>query len=119
MIEAKVRRERLGHIKLCVPVVHNWFLKIIPSYLAVVLDISLKNLESVIYFDSYIVLDAGTTGLKVGNVISEDDHQKYSDEDEDFVSGIGAEAVRELLHKIELTNELCFQLEAQFKFYFM
>ena len=114
VIEAKVRRERLGHIKLCVPVVHNWFLKIIPSYLAVVLDISLKNLESVIYFDSYIVLDAGTTGLKVGNVISEDDHQKYSDEDEDFVSGIGAEAVRELLHKIEL-NELCFQLRQELK----
>ena len=114
VIESKVRRERLGHIKLCVPVVHNWFLKGIPSYLAVMLNMSVKNLESIVYFDSYVVLDAGNTELKIGDIISEEVCQKHTDEDENFVADIGAKAVRELLQQIEL-NELCLQLRQELK----
>ena len=73
-----------------------------------------KNLESIIYFDYYVVLDASKTGFTVGTVISEDAYQKYSNEDEDFVAGIGAEAIRELLQQIEL-NDLCFQLRQELK----
>ena len=102
VIESKVRRERLGHINLCVPIVHNWFLKSSPSHLAVILDIPLKQLESVIYFDSYVVLEPGNTDLAPKKVINEQAYEKYSQEDEEFIAKIGAEAVYELLQDIDI-----------------
>jgi DNA-directed RNA polymerase subunit beta' len=104
--EAKVRRVRMGHIKLAAPVSHIWFLKGIPSYLSLLLDMSLKDLEQVIYFNAYIVLDAGNTELKYGQLLSEEDYDKILDENEDaqFEVGIGAEAVQVMLRNINMQD---------------
>ena len=114
VIESKVRRERLGHINLCIPVVHNWFLKSSPSHLAVILDIPLKQLESVLYFDSYVVLDPGNTGLAQKAVINEQTHEKHSQEDDEFISRIGAEAIYELLQDIDI-EELSIKVKSDLK----
>ena len=100
----KVRRERLGHIELACPVSHIWFFKGIPGRMGLLLDISPKALEKVIYFASYIVLDPKDTGFKVCDIISE---REYREAEEkygygSFRVGMGAEAIRELLSKIDL-----------------
>ncbi len=100
---AKVRRERMGHIELAAPVSHIWYFKGIPSRMGLLLDISPRMLEKVLYFASYIVLDAGDTPLKKKDILSEkeyrDLYEKYEDE---FRAGIGAEAIKELLEEIDL-----------------
>jgi DNA-directed RNA polymerase subunit beta' len=103
VIQAKVRRERLGHILLATPVAHIWFLKSLPSRIGALLDMTQKDLEKVLYCEAYIVVDAGVTPFKVGDLLSEDQYQEALDEhgEDAFLAGMGAEAVRELLRQIE------------------
>ena len=104
VIASKVRRERMGHIELAAPVAHIWFLKTLPSKIGTLLDITMADLEKVLYFDSYIVLDPGSTNLTKLQVISEDQYfqvLEHFDEDS-FVVGMGAEAVRGLLEELNL-----------------
>lgn len=105
--KASVRRERMGHIQLAAPVSHIWYFKGIPSRMGLILDISPRTLEKVLYFASYVVLDAGNTGLQYKQVLSE---KEYREENEKyghgaFRVGMGAESVLELLHSIDLEKE--------------
>ena len=104
--KATVRRERMGHIQLAAPVSHIWYFKAIPSRMGLVLDISPKNLEKVLYFASYIVLDKGDTNLSYKQVMSE---QEYQDARETYGSkfrvGMGAEAIKELLMNVDVAGE--------------
>ncbi|MFA6988692.1 MAG: DNA-directed RNA polymerase subunit beta', partial [Candidatus Gastranaerophilaceae bacterium] len=113
--DSKVRRHRLGHIKLAAPVSHIWFLKGIPSYLGLVLDMTLRDLEQVIYFNAYIVQDPGETEYKKLQLLSEEEHEDYILEHEEtqLKVGIGAEAIKELLAEIDITT-LCEELREQF-----
>ncbi len=109
--DSKVRRERMGHIKLAAPVSHIWFLKGIPSYLGLLLDMTLKDLEQVIYFNNYVVLDGGESPFKKLQLLSEEEYEDYMAENEDseLKVGIGAEAIKELLSEInvkELAEEI-------------
>ncbi|MGE5422349.1 MAG: DNA-directed RNA polymerase subunit beta' [Ignavibacteriales bacterium] len=100
---SKVRRERLGHIELAAPVSHIWYLKGIPSRMGLLLDMSPKVLEKVIYFVNYIVLDSGDTPLLKKQLLNEREYRDYKDKYENkFKVGIGAEAVKELLAELEL-----------------
>ena len=103
--ESKVRRVRMGHISLAAPVTHIWFLKGIPSYLGLLLNMSLKDLEQVIYFNAYIVLDPGNTELKYSQLLSEEDYDTILEENEEaqLEVGIGAEAIKRMLEVIDLT----------------
>ena len=104
VIASKVRRERMGHIELAAPVAHIWFLKTLPSKIGTLLDITMADLEKVLYFDSYIVLDPGDTSLKRLQVLGEDQYLQVIDHyGEDVVKvGMGAETVRKLLEAINL-----------------
>ena len=105
VIQSKVRRERMGHIRLATPVAHIWFLKSIPSKIGILLDMTLRELERVLYFEAYLVLDGKETSLKRGEILSEDRYrearEKYSD---GFVVSQGAEAVRELLESTDVRS---------------
>ncbi len=104
--DSKVRRHRMGHIKLAAPVSHIWFLKGIPSYLGLLLDMTLKDLEQVIYFNSYVVIDPADTEFKKFQLLSEDEYEEYIMEHEDSALkvGIGAEAIKDLLGEINLED---------------
>ncbi len=104
VIQSKVRRERMGHITLATPVAHIWFLKSLPSRIGNVLDLSLKELEKVLYFESWIVLDPKNTPLKKKELLSEEEVSELREQygEDAFEIGIGAEAVRELLEEIDL-----------------
>ena len=104
--DSKVRRHRMGHIKLAAPVSHIWFLKGIPSYLGLLLDMTLKDLEQVIYFNSYVVIDPADTEFKKFQLLSEEEYDDYIDEHEEseLRVGIGAEAIKELLGEIVLSE---------------
>ena len=105
VIASKVRRERMGHIELAAPVAHIWFLKTLPSKIGTLLDMTMADLEKVLYFDSYIVLDPGQTNLQQRQVISEDQYLQILDHygsDEVLTVGMGAEAVRSLLEELDL-----------------
>ncbi len=104
VIASKVRRERMGHIELAAPVAHIWFLKTLPSKIGTLLDITMADLEKVLYFDSYIVLDPGETPLKPMQIISEDQYLQVIDHfGEDACEvGMGAETIRKLLEAIDL-----------------
>jgi DNA-directed RNA polymerase beta' subunit len=103
VIQSKVRRERLGHIELASPVAHIWFLKGVPSRIGTLLDMTMRNLEKVLYFESYIVTDPGDTALKFKELLSEDDYKKRTAEfGSRFKCGMGAEAIRELLRGVDL-----------------
>ncbi|MCK5512063.1 MAG: DNA-directed RNA polymerase subunit beta', partial [Thermodesulfovibrionia bacterium] len=105
VIQSKVRRERLGHIELATPVAHIWFLKGIPSRIGTLLDMTMRQLERVLYFESYIIVDPGNTSLKQKNLLSEEEYYKLIQEYADkFKAGIGAEAIRELLRDIDLDS---------------
>lgn len=106
--DSKVRRHRLGHIKLAAPVSHIWLLKGIPSYLGLLLDMSLRDLEQVIYFNTYIVLDPADTDFKKCQLVSEEEYENYvlDNEDTKLKVGIGAEAVKELLGEINMSTLL-------------
>jgi len=104
VIQSKVRRERMGHITLATPVAHIWFLKSLPSRIGNVLDLTLKELEKVLYFESWIVLDPKETPLKKKELLTDEEYidarEQYGETG--FVAGIGAEAVRQLLEEIDL-----------------
>ena len=105
VIASKVRRERMGHNELAAPVAHIWFLKTLPSKIGTLLDMTMADLEKVLYFDSYIVLDPGQTNLQKRQVISEDQYLQILDHygsDEVLTVGMGAEAVRSLLEELDL-----------------
>lgn len=104
--DSKVRRHRLGHIKLAAPVSHIWFLKGVPSYIGLLLDMSLKDLEQIIYFNNYIVLDPGDSEFKKKQLISEEEYEDYILEHEETTLqvGIGAEAMKVLLSEIDLSK---------------
>ncbi|MEC8665004.1 MAG: DNA-directed RNA polymerase subunit beta' [Pseudomonadota bacterium] len=104
----KVRRERMGHIDLAAPVAHIWFLKSLPSRIGLMMDMTLKDLEKVLYFESYIVLDPGMTALKENQLLTEEEYVDAQDEygEESFRAGIGAEALKELLGAKDLEAEL-------------
>ena len=104
--DSKVRRHRMGHIKLAAPVSHIWFLKGIPSYLGLLLDMSLKDLEQVIYFNNYVVIDPADSGFKKLQLLSEEEYDDFLVENEESALrvGIGAEAIKELLSEITLTE---------------
>jgi len=103
VIQSKVRRERMGHINLATPVAHIWFLKSLPSRIGTLLDVSLKDLERVLYCESYIVTDAGSSKLSNGDILSEDEYQKARAQfGGDFEASMGGAAVREMLRKIDL-----------------
>jgi len=104
VIQSKVRRERLGHINLATPVAHIWFLKSLPSRIGNLLDITLKDLEKVLYCESYVVIDPKESPFQPGELLSEDKYYKAVEElgDEAFTAGMGGEAVRELLKKIDI-----------------
>ena len=104
---AKVRRERMGHIELASPVAHIWFLKSLPSRIGLMVDLTLKELEKILYFESYVVLEPGTTDLKTHQLLTEDQLQAKQDEfgDDQFEVGIGAEAIKKVLAKIDLDAE--------------
>jgi DNA-directed RNA polymerase subunit beta' len=104
---SKVRRERMGHIELASPVAHIWFLKSLPSRLGMVLDMTLRDIERVLYFEAYVVTDPGMTPLRRGQLLTEDDYlakvEEYGDE---FSASMGAEGVRDLLRKMDLPQEM-------------
>ncbi len=104
----KVRRERMGHIELASPVAHIWFLKSLPSRIGLLLDMTLKDLERVLYFENYVVVEPGTTPLKMHELLTEEQYQNAMDEygESEFTVGIGAEAMREMLMAIDLEEEL-------------
>ena len=99
---AKVRRERMGHIELASPVAHIWFLKSLPSRIGLMVDLTLKELEKILYFESYVVLDPGITDLKMFQLLTEDALVAKQDEfGEEFEVGIGAEAIKKVLSAID------------------
>ncbi|MFO1127016.1 MAG: DNA-directed RNA polymerase subunit beta' [Rhodospirillales bacterium] len=103
----KVRRERMGHIELASPVAHIWFMKSLPSRVGLLVDMTLKDLEKVLYFEAYVVVEPGLTPLKLHELITEEQYQRAIDDygEDSFTVGIGAEAVREILKAIDLENE--------------
>ncbi|MEI2997233.1 MAG: DNA-directed RNA polymerase subunit beta' [Sutterella wadsworthensis] len=104
---AKVRRERMGHIDLASPVAHIWFLKSLPSRMGMVLDIPLRDIERVLYFEAYIVVDPGLSTLERGQLLSEEDFIAATTEfGDDFVAMMGAEAIGELLRTIDIDQEV-------------
>ena len=105
--KSNVRRERMGHIDLACPVAHIWFLKSLPSRIALAIDMKLKEVEKVLYFESFIIIEPGLTSLKKGQLISEEELIKAQDEfgEDAFSAGIGAEAVREILLNLDLKKE--------------
>ncbi len=105
---SKVRRERMAHIELAAPVAHIWFLKSLPSRIGLALDITLKNLEKVLYFESHIVIDPLMSGLSSNQLLSDEELEEAIDQfgEDSFKHGIGAEAVQEILSKIDLESEI-------------
>ncbi len=101
---SRVRRERMGHIELAAPVAHIWFLKSLPSRIGLLLDMTLKDLERILYFEYYVVLEPGLTPLKDRQLLSEDEYLKAQDEfgGDSFTAMIGAEAIREMLKGLDL-----------------
>ncbi len=105
VISSKVRRERMGHIELSSPVAHIWFLRSIPSRIGMLLDMTLKDLERVLYYEAYVVVDPGGTQLKFGEVLSEEKYRKLLDDHgQIFKVGMGAETIRDMLKKIDLVQ---------------
>src|SRR5438477_1299930 len=100
----KVRRDRMGHIELASPVAHIWFLKSLPSRIGLMLDMTLKDLERVLYFANYVVIEPGLTPLKERQLLSEDEYARAQDEygEDSFTAMIGAEAIREMLRAMDL-----------------
>src|ERR1700743_2317913 len=116
VIQSKVRRERLGHISLATPVAHIWFLKSLPSRIGNMLDISLKDLEKVLYCEAYIVIDPKETGLAKTELLSEDRYMQLIDEygEDKFVAGMGGEAILEMLKSVDV-HQMCETLRQEMR----
>ena len=105
--QTKVRRERMGHIDLAAPCAHIWFLKSLPSRLGLVLDMTLRDIERVLYFEAYVVTDPGMTPLKKFSLLSEDDYEAKLDEfGDEFTAKMGAEGIKDLLESIKIDSEI-------------
>ena len=104
---SKVRRERMGHIELASPVAHIWFLKSLPSRIGLLLDMTLKDLERILYFENYVVIEPGLTPLKLHSLLSEEEYMNAQDEygEDAFTASIGAEALRIMLSALDLDEE--------------
>ena len=103
VIQSKVRRERMGHIELACPVVHIWFLKSLPSKIGNLLDLTLKDLEKILYFEAYVVVEPGDTPLVKGSLLSEEKYRQCREEyGTRFRAGMGAEAIRDMLKVLNL-----------------
>ena len=104
---SKVRRDRMGHIELAAPVAHIWFTKSLPSRIATMLDMTVKNLEKVLYFEQFIVIEPGLTELKNNQLLSEDEYIQFQEEfgEDSFNAAIGAEAIDHILQNIDLEQE--------------
>ena len=104
---SKVRRERMGHIELATPIAHIWYLKSLPSRMGLMLDMTLREIERILYFEAYVVVEPGMTELERGQMLTEENYlealENYGDE---FTARMGAEAIRELLLSIDLENEV-------------
>ncbi len=113
---SRVRRERMGHIELAAPVCHIWFLKSLPSRIGLLLDMALKDLERILYFENYVVIEPGLTSLKERQLLSDDDYIRAQEEfgDDSFTALIGAEAIREILIRLDLPR-LRDQLKVDFE----
>ncbi|MCE3224009.1 MAG: rpoC [Nitrospira sp.] len=107
VIQSKVRRERMGHIELAAPVAHIWFLKGVPSRIGTLLDMSLKQLEKILYFESYVMVDPGSTSMSEQELVTEEKLRSLQSEygSGAFKVGIGAEAIRELLRKVDINTQ--------------
>jgi len=107
VIQSKVRRERMGHITLASPVAHIWFLKSLPSRIGNILDLTLRDLEKVLYFEAYAVTDPGDTDMQVGELLSEEQFEEAREKfgRDGFACGMGAEAVREMLENLDVEEE--------------
>ena len=107
VIQSKVRRERMGHIELAAPVAHIWFLKGVPSRIGTLLDMSLKQLEKILYFESYVMVDPGSTSMSEQELVTEEKLRELQSEygSGAFKVGIGAEAIRELLRKVDINTQ--------------
>ena len=104
---AKVRRERMGHVDLASPVAHIWFLKSLPSRIGLLLDMTLRDIERVLYFESHVVIDPGLTDLEVGQLLTDDEYfAKLEEHGDEFVAKMGAEAVQDLLSDLDLDAEI-------------
>jgi len=105
--KSNVRRERMGHINLATPVAHIWFLKSLPSRISLTVDMKLKEVERVLYFENFIVIEPGLTNLKKNQLLGEEELIKYQEEygEESFTAGIGAEAILEILKSLNLEDE--------------
>src|SRR5579863_9344083 len=105
---SRVRRERMGHIELAVPVSHIWFYKCMPSRIGLVLDMTARNLERVIYYEDYMVVDAGSTPLAQNQLLSEHEYREAKETYgvEAFVAKMGAEAVREAMMRVDLSKQI-------------
>src|SRR5436189_1075942 len=104
---ARVRRERMGHIELASPVAHIWFLKSLPSRMGMVLDMTLRDIERVLYFEAYVVTDPGLTPLNRAQLLTEDDYlAKLEQHGDDFSATMGAEGIRELLKSLDVMREI-------------
>src|SRR5882672_11204181 len=105
--QAKVRRERMGHIELASPTAHIWFLKSLPSRIGLMLDMTLRDIERILYFESFVVVDPGLTPLKYRELLNEEQYLNALDEygDNAFRADIGAEAIRAMLQVIDLNEE--------------
>jgi len=115
VIQSKVRRERMGHIKLACPVAHIWFLKSMPSKIGTLLELTIKEVERVLYFEMYIVIEQGNSPYKFCELISEEKFYEAKDRyGEDFKAGIGAEAIRECLMKIDV-DKLATELRVEMR----
>lgn len=102
VIQAKVRRERLGHIELATPVAHIWFLRSLPSRIGAILDMTLKDVEKVLYCEAHLLIDVGTTGLEENTVLNEEKHTQLIKDGMTFTAGMGGEAIREALRKVDI-----------------
>ncbi|MCC5872592.1 MAG: DNA-directed RNA polymerase subunit beta' [Gammaproteobacteria bacterium] len=103
----KVRRERMGHIELASPVAHIWFLKSLPSRIGLLLDMTLRDIERVLYFESFVVIDEGMTDLEIGQLLTDDQYFEALEQyGEEFTAKMGAEAVQELLKRLDLDAEI-------------
>src|SRR5450432_941695 len=116
VIQSKVRRERLGHINLATPVAHIWFLKSLPSRIGNLLDITLKDLEKILYCESYVVIDPKESPFAKGELLSEDKYHKAVEEfgDEAFAAGMGADSIRDMLKSINV-HELAEHLRIEMR----
>jgi len=112
--QSKVRRERMGHIELAVPVTHIWFVKSLPSRIGNLLDCSVRELEKILYYESYIIIDPGNTSYHERDIITEEEYLELEESGKKFKAGMGAEAVKEILSQMDM-DEISINLRAQAK----